>query len=415
MHGLVRWLSDRATQTPPAPPPPPVPTPLPKPDPPLPPPEPLSPVPQPDINNIITNVPAPVPKSEWEIWAQPVATIGAGLAVIGAALITMLIAWLARRQLEKQFGTSHELEVVRSLRDRYTAITAQLADSSITVRSAGVYAISALADDWLRRDNRSEAQACIDVLCGYLRAPYSSAAEESNGRARTTIRRKVSDTEDVEEHYDHRPDDADVRKNIVRVISRHLAHMAEPSWSALSFDFEGATFTEARFMGSIFERTAIFRNAKFLSGAPHSFAFTRFNSSAYFTGAVFEDNTGIWFNRASFEGRQASFAGTQFRSTFIDFSRASFNAIEVDFSGAYWNESADLSFDSVDVSKRVTFKTDSKPPQLDADSWPPRPKPDRVVRHRRVGPFGEEVQGVVTGGPNTAPLDRPDETPGNRQ
>jgi len=49
------------------------------------------------------------------------------------------------------------------------AAAAQLGDHDVAVRIAGVYAMAGVADEstGLRR------QQCIDVLCGYLRLPYS--------------------------------------------------------------------------------------------------------------------------------------------------------------------------------------------------------------------------------------------------
>jgi hypothetical protein len=43
------------------------------------------------------------------------------------------------------------------------------------VRLAGVYAMGELADDW-----QAGQQACIDVLCAYLRMPYTPPAESSD-------------------------------------------------------------------------------------------------------------------------------------------------------------------------------------------------------------------------------------------
>lgn len=54
-------------------------------------------------------------------------------------------------------------EEIDRLRDRYTAIAAQLGDDAAPVRLAGVYAMAALADDWITMGNHREAQVCIDV------------------------------------------------------------------------------------------------------------------------------------------------------------------------------------------------------------------------------------------------------------
>ncbi|MGY2010750.1 hypothetical protein ACW9HC_27535 [Nocardia gipuzkoensis] len=53
--------------------------------------------------------------------------------------------------------------------ERFGAAAAQLGATDVAVRIARVYAMAGAADesDGLRR------QQCIDVLCGYLRLPYS--------------------------------------------------------------------------------------------------------------------------------------------------------------------------------------------------------------------------------------------------
>lgn len=59
----------------------------------------------------------------------------------------------------------------KDFRERYVSASTQLGDDKpMMTRLAGVYAMSNLADDWGMTDP-AQRQACIDVLCAYLRAP----------------------------------------------------------------------------------------------------------------------------------------------------------------------------------------------------------------------------------------------------
>jgi hypothetical protein len=83
-------------------------------------------------------------------------TLRAGIFAAGALLFTALNFRLSRR--------TFRLTETRVLSERFIAISTQLGDDKAAVRLAGVHAMAQLADDW--GDNR---QACIDVLCAYLR------------------------------------------------------------------------------------------------------------------------------------------------------------------------------------------------------------------------------------------------------
>ncbi|GEM_PF-2931815 len=78
----------------------------------------------------------------------------------------------SRRRAE---GETQRLDVAeRAFRDRFiTAIGLLSDDSAPTKRSAGIYALFALANDWLVIGREDEHQVCIDVVCGYLRSPIS--------------------------------------------------------------------------------------------------------------------------------------------------------------------------------------------------------------------------------------------------
>ncbi|MBF6588424.1 pentapeptide repeat-containing protein [Nocardia farcinica] len=135
---------------------------------------------------------------------QPVATVITGVLAVVAATIALIGVVLTRRQTEKHFAVSHRAEQVRGLRERYTTCAQQLGDDHATVRAAGVYALVALAKDWIalgHADTRTrlwsswlrsgsntdaprsnDAQTCIDLLCSYLRSPWANVSSSGDER-----------------------------------------------------------------------------------------------------------------------------------------------------------------------------------------------------------------------------------------
>lgn len=200
-------------------------------------------------------------------------------------------------------------EEVDRLRDRYTTIAAQLGDDAAPVRLAGVYAMAALADDWITMGNHREAQVCIDVLCAYIRTPRNTATSEE----------VVADTR--------------VRETITRVITQHLQDDAATSWSDKVFDFTEAHFTGFHsFSGARFNEGSrvIFRGAEFNEGCRVGFIGARFNEGCrvVFRGAKFNEGGQVVFRSAKFnEGCRVSFIGAKFNE-----------GGQVDFSGAEFNE-----------------------------------------------------------------------------
>lgn len=131
-----------------------------------------------------------------------------------------------REQLDKTLEEQH----VRTLNERFaTAVDMLGNDKPAAVRLAGVYAIAGLADDW--KDGR---QTCVDVLCGYLRMPYT--LDPGDGEARLSF---LADRE--------------VRDTIIKVIATHLRHGVRFSWHDRDSDFTGILFENGGdFSGAVF-------------------------------------------------------------------------------------------------------------------------------------------------------------------
>jgi hypothetical protein len=91
-----------------------------------------------------------------------------------------------------------ERERTKALNERFGVASAQLGNDNFAVRLAGVYSMVALAEEW-----PTERQMCIDVLCGYLRAPYSSQ-EDTEGEVRSAIIQQLTQatSKPVDEGWD---------------------------------------------------------------------------------------------------------------------------------------------------------------------------------------------------------------------
>ena len=321
--------------------------------------------------------PLPVTSPEDSGWlTQPWATVIAGTLAVAAALLALLGVFVRRAQTERQWRLT-------SRRTQFAGIAEQLAHANPAVRNAGVYAMETLATEWLtwswwtrkrhRRAGRKEAQACVDVLCAYLRLPYTPPPDgvTTTKRILTTTRGGLGRNAGprVETHHEYRHDDREVRASIVEVIARNLrgtrlsrwnlisrgrsaidtvnlkgmayrrAHPAiprivavaqqmrsatvaggEPMWTYLDFNLTGVDFHDVVNMRSIIVVGSWeMQNATFHQGA--SFDEATFHQNASFDGATFYQNAR--FGAATFH-QGASFDKATFYQN-ATFDEATFN------------------------------------------------------------------------------------------
>lgn len=257
-------------------------------------------------------------------------------SVAGAgALVALVMAY--RRQRVNEISAVHDR--VRVLNERFTAIAAQLGDQSAAVRLAGVHAMAGLADDW--PDNR---QTCIDVLCAYLRMPFTPEPSGDAGPAEKLA------------FLGHR----ESRHSVIRLITAHLQKDAAVSWRGLDFDFSGVIFdgggigdgfTGAMLSGGMVKfDNAEFRDYTTFVGAEFCGAVVRFDHTVFsgevnfrhakfsgglvvFTSAKFSETCWINFENAIFSGA-VHFGGTEFAGGVVIFDGAEF-AGEVIFSSHF--------------------------------------------------------------------------------
>ncbi|MBF6333312.1 pentapeptide repeat-containing protein [Nocardia transvalensis] len=218
------------------------------------------------------------------------------------AIVALVVAYRRQRDIEQ--GRFVE---------RFGAAAEQLGASQVAVRIAGVYAMTGVADE----STGLQRQQCIDVLCGYLRLPYSPD-RGSNYQTKHIQKSKAIDMEssETEDHFEYLQNDREVRRTILHVIADHLRGH-EFSWSENYFDFraaylEGVDFSfavfkgEAKFGGATFVGETDFRRAKFLGGV--QFDEVTFNGPVSFNFAVLAE---AGFGKATFSD-VAKFWGVNF-------------------------------------------------------------------------------------------------------
>ncbi len=244
----------------------------------------------------------------------------------------------------------------RRLTDLYLKAVEHLGSIHAPVRHGGLYALERVA-----QDNPSQRQTVVDVVCAYLRAPYTPpstsnagrlgikrplqpsarrrAAAAQRARERTT---KSAPTQPVSEALEER----EVRLTAQRLLKRHLSphnndNPNELFWddiivdlagaTLINFDFRNCRVKHCAFLYGVFIGPARFDNAVFIGEA--SFARSTFMTEARFSGATFAGET--WFKSATFTDGPI-FKGTKFSGKY-SFEEVSF-AGNVDFDEAVFTE-----------------------------------------------------------------------------
>lgn len=294
-------------------------------------------------------------------------TIG-GLAVLGGAAVAFYSSKLTRdtthadeedKLTEQQEARtqSHKREVRRDLQSRFTTSASQLADSSATIRLAGVYSLASLADDWADSGEDAERQVCIDLLCAYLRTPPVNVTQSAPGAA-INIRPPTAD--ELRE--------AEVRNTIVRTIRQRTLMDPETEtngpWQGCKFDLSRAELPHIGWSNCRFNGRLDFTNTTFADGADFSYAHLH---NVDFTSAEFRGNPNTAaavfkrtrFTRALFY-QAKFFINARFPRMIVagscTFTSAEFRGRLTDFSGADYEKSGITThFDSAAFVGQVIF------------------------------------------------------------
>ncbi|WP_189189920.1 pentapeptide repeat-containing protein [Streptomyces albiflavescens] len=285
---------------------------------------------------------------------------GAG---VGAS-VTVLLALRRQHHHETATAQTEHDAAERRITELYTKAVEQLGSPQAPVRLGGLYALERLGQT--APDHR---QTIVDVICAYLRMPYTPPADPTPRHglwpaalsraqlaARALIRGKAND---------QRHQELQVRMTAQHILAAHLRDTRPPDerentqvddrfWEGLRIDVAHATLThldfsychvaEANFSHATFIGKVLFEAASFTGDA--SFLGATFAGDASFLGAEFADDA--WFVGATFAGHCA-FADTTFTGpALFDDAR---------FTGDAWFAGATFTFNAVFNDARFTGNT----------------------------------------------------------
>ncbi|WIX88202.1 pentapeptide repeat-containing protein [Amycolatopsis sp. DG1A-15b] len=299
--------------------------------------------------------------------------IGLSVGAGSGGVVALYLAWRRQRSTEadldnRERALFHQQEVAastmahqdrvaratehdaaeRRLTELYLKAVEQLGSVQAAVRHGGLYALERVA-----QDNPSQRQTVVDVICAYLRNPYTPPPEVGGPR-RSGVRRPLLRSTHVRPAampvpspesspaWHNRLQEREVRLAAQRVLRRHLQpgdDLQQPQrtfWTDIDLDLTGATLIDFTF-SNCHVGTASFNGATFVGSA--GFGETIFAGGAWFDRAIFSGDA--WFDGVTFVGgagftngtfaRHAKFTGTTFAND-AWFGWATFT--EADFSGA---------------------------------------------------------------------------------
>ncbi|POM27163.1 hypothetical protein BTM25_15740 [Actinomadura rubteroloni] len=254
-----------------------------------------------------------------------VEAVRTGLAAGGGAgaAVGLMLAFRRQRHAELVTALGQLDAAERRITELYNAAAEQLGSDKAPVRLTALYTLERLAND-----NERHRQTIVNIICAYLRMPYTppptnppDPQEEHRERARRNAARYRAARDNRPppiEPAPHGPDPREehqVRLTAQRLLTTHLQPAAEHHWSGISLDLTGATLTDFTLTNCTVHH-ADFSHATF-SGTTwfHKATFSR---TALFDAATFSGNA--WFNALTFSG-DAGFEETTFSSN------ASFSAV----------------------------------------------------------------------------------------
>ncbi len=246
----------------------------------------------------------------------------------------------------------------RRVTELYTKAAEQLGSDKAAVRLAGLYALERLA-----QDNPDHRPTIVEVICAYLRMPYTPPSTEassevrSHGRSRRhrglrppnrrnttpspmrTINTLASTLSGVVDPAQDQHQELQVRLAAQRVLTTHLRperdEQGRPTnqrfWHNVSIDFTGANLVDwdmswCEVDSAIFDDTTFHGGGRFSAASFQGFVRFRmatFEGPARFDGATFQKPTR--FDEATFLGH-AWFGGATFQRI-ARFNEANFRRV----------------------------------------------------------------------------------------
>jgi Pentapeptide repeats (9 copies) len=289
-------------------------------------------------------------------------------------------AWL--RRLDSRRQHHQEIAIVlsnldatgRRLTGEYAKAVEQLGSNKAPVRFDGLYALERLA-----QDHPAHRQTIVNVICTYLRMPFSPAAPASEPEPEATGGQREPGTES-ETRTDGTgtwQQERQVRLTAQRILTEHLRYdkaedqpSADPAssrfWTNIRLNLTGATLidfnlvngviADANFHRAAFSGDADFHRAAFSGDA--RFGGAAFGGDASFSGAAFSSDArfgGVAFGGDALFG-EATFSGD------ASFPEAAFTGDAL-FDGAAFGRSAGF--------RKANFSGDAefRKANFAADAW----------------------------------------------
>jgi uncharacterized protein YjbI with pentapeptide repeats len=312
--------------------------------------------------------------------------VGLSIAVGGGGVFALYLAWRRQRSteadldnrerahaLQEWVATASEADAeARRITDLYTKAIDQLGSDKAPVRLGGLYALERLA-----QDHEEQRQVIVNVLCAYLRMPYTLPGAPPAGDAPDQV------------HTEHRErvQEREVRLTAQRLLRTHLYldpeqdHPAATFWADVDLDLTGAHLDSFNLFGCTL-RTATFTATTFTG--PTDFSATTFTDLAIFESAIFTGPAGFGastfdivarFGAVTFTGN-VSFESATFTGT-ADFHSATFTS-DVDFLSATFTSLATFrksSFNGDALFNEATFTND---PDFTSTTFPPGGVPPQI-------------------------------------
>ncbi|MFC0041333.1 pentapeptide repeat-containing protein [Actinomadura rayongensis] len=273
------------------------------------------------------------------------------------AAVGLMLAFRRQRHAELATALGQLDAAERRITELYNAAAEQLGSDKAPVRLTALYTLERLAND-----NERHRQTIVNIICAYLRMPYTPPPtnlpeEEHRDRTRRAAARYHAARDNSPppaQPTPHTPDPREehqVRLTAQRLLTTHLQRTNQHHWSNISLDLTGATLInfnlancavhDANFSRATFSGIAWFEAATFSGTALFSDA--TFSGNAWFRDATFSGDT--WFGAAIFS-ETAWFGAATFSETAL-FGDATFSGDasfgDATFSGNAWFRDATFS------------------------------------------------------------------------
>jgi uncharacterized protein YjbI with pentapeptide repeats len=290
--------------------------------------------------------------------------VGLSVAVGSGGVVALYLAWRRQHSTEadldnRERALTHQQHdaAERRLTELYLKAVEQLGSPQAAVRHGGLYALERVA-----QDNPRQRQTVVNVICAYLRNPYTPPPDTAGPRPlgvrrpllKSTNHPRTPATTSNSGSRETQLQEREVRLTAQRILHQHLQPSAD-FWPNIDIDLTGATLIDFS-LANCRIATASFRS-------------TTFTGDAWFDGAEF-DGPAAWFVDAKFDGNavfvsskfggSAGFVGAKFGGDAV-FDGAKFDG-DAEFTGAKFDGDAgftETKFDGGARFVRAKFGSDA--------------------------------------------------------